>query len=68
LGLRFWFPSAVGFWLCRRSLFPSAIATADLAWDYIFIFFDPCAGRRLGASGFLLRLLFPAAIATAGLM
>jgi hypothetical protein len=52
-----------GNWCCRPLLCPSAIATArlvlpavgvasaianaGLAWDYIFIFIDPCAGRHL---------------------
>jgi len=26
---------------------PAAIASAGLAWDYIFIFIDACAGRHL---------------------
>jgi hypothetical protein len=32
----FLLPSLPRVWVCLRLLFPSAIATAGLAWDYIF--------------------------------
>jgi hypothetical protein len=43
----FLLPSLPRVWVLLVLAVPSAIATAGSAWDYIFIFFDPCAGRHL---------------------